>query len=160
MKELLLKKDRTGILFRLFLFILILFLTSRLFYAPYKSTGESMSPQYENGEIFFINKMAYFMDEPERYDTIIFWDDRKSEGVFKRIIGLPGETIEIKKGEIHINNKPHQNIFGLGLINNGEFISFNPLKIPENSYFVIGDNRNDTFFGVIKRDKIVGKTIF
>jgi signal peptidase I len=100
------------------------------------------------------------MDKPRRYDAIIFWDEKESEGVFKRVIGLPGETVTIKDGKIYIDNKPHQNIFGIGLINGKGFFSAAPIKVPKNSYFVIGDNRDDTFFGVIGEDEIVGKAIF
>lgn len=108
-------------------------------------------------------RLSYLMDNPERGDIIIFrYPDDESILFIKRIIGMPGETVEIKDGITFVNGKkleePYLQVEQLG--------EFGPYSVPQGCYFVMGDNRNNsrdsrywnnTF---VERDQIVGKAIF
>ncbi len=118
----------------------------------------SMEPNLHPGQRLLINKVVYKFHEPERGDVIVFPNpNNPDEDYIKRIIGLPGETIEIKDGVVYIN--------GLGLdepyIKDPPSRPFPGQKIPENEYFVLGDNRNnssDSRAGwTVPQESIVGK---
>ncbi|MDO4647649.1 MAG: signal peptidase I [Eubacteriales bacterium] len=103
--------------------------------------------------------------DPERYDIVIFhYPDDESQLYIKRIIGLPGETVEIRQGKVYINGseKPLEDSF----INGEPVGDFGPYEVPEDSYFMLGDNRqnskdsrywNNKF---VRFDQIVGKALF
>ena len=111
------------------------------------------------------NRFAYSFSDPQRFDIIIFrYPDDESQLFIKRIIGLPGETVEIQDGKIYLNGSDEP----LEDVQTKETMvgSFGPYTVPENSYFVMGDNRNDskdsrywtnTF---VTKDEILGKAIF
>ena len=100
-------------------------------------------------------------NNPERYDIIVF---RESESVnyIKRVIALPGETIQITEGKIYINERAIFDAYGNAKMEDGG-IAKKPIKLGQDEYFVLGDNRNaskdsrDKAVGVIKRDQIIGK---
>lgn len=128
--------------------------------------GSSMEPNFNNGQRLLISKAAYFFGEPERGDVIIFAppDSIGSDDDFiKRIIGLPGEVVEIKDGVIYV----YQEDGNVLVLDEGEYIheptrgSFLSDTIPPDSYFVLGDNRNNSndsrIFGTVSRRDIVGK---
>lgn len=120
--------------------------------------GISMEPSFHNEQRLLINKIAYRLHEPERGDVIVFQPANGQQGDFiKRIIALPNDTIEIKKEAVYINgeklNEPY--------IKSPPNYTIEQQKIPENSYFVLGDNRNrsnDSHNGwVVPRQNITGK---
>jgi len=120
--------------------------------------GISMEPSFHNEQRLLINKITYRLHEPERGDVIVFQPTTSQEGDFiKRIIALPNDTVEIKKEAVYINgeklNEPY--------IKSPPSYTIKEQKIPENSYFVLGDNRNksnDSHNGwVVPRQNIVGK---
>ncbi|TET66492.1 MAG: signal peptidase I [Dehalococcoidia bacterium] len=120
--------------------------------------GISMEPSFHNEQRLLINKIAYRLHEPERGDVIVFQPANNQEGDYiKRIIALPNDTVEIKKEAVYINgeklNEPY--------IKSPPSYTIKEQKIPENSYFVLGDNRNksnDSHNGwVVPRQNIVGK---
>ena len=127
--------------------------------------GDSMNPTLESGDSLWINMLAYKFGDPERFDIIVF-PYQDDVHYIKRIIGLPGETIQITEGgEILINGKVlDEPIKFERMRNNG--IASTPITLGENEYFVLGDNRNNSRdsrwadVGLIKRDKIVGKAVF
>lgn len=137
-----------------------------IYYALEKTTmvGASMESTLNDGESIIINKFSYRFSKPKRYDVIVFKQSGKEHNFYniKRIIGLPGETVQIKKNVIYINDKPIKDIvktepmanYGLA----GEVI-----KLEENEYFVLGDNRNNSedsrFANIanVRRDEIIGK---
>lgn len=101
----------------------------------------SMEPNLHPGQRLLINKVIYKLHEPERGDVIVFPNpNNPDEDFIKRIIGLPGETIEIKDGVVYIN--------GLRLdepyIKDPSSHPFSEQKIAEDNYFVLGDNRNNS----------------
>jgi signal peptidase I len=107
----------------------------------------SMEPNLHEGQRILINKLVYKFHEPERGDIIVFPSpDNPDEEYIKRIIGLPGEVVEMKDGIVYIH-QPDGNVFAL---DEQEYIA-NPAKnhflsdtIPPDNYFVLGDNRNNS----------------
>ena len=126
-----------------------------------KVEGNSMESTLENGDDIIVEKFSYLTNNPERYDISVF---RESESVnyIKRVIALPGETIQITEGKIYINERAIFDAYGNAKMEDGG-IAEKPIKLGQDEYFVLGDNRNaskdsrDKAVGVIKRDQIIGK---
>lgn len=140
--------------------VIALFITN--FVASHtKVEGNSMESTLENGDDIIVEKFSYLTNNPERYDIIVF---RESESVnyIKRVIALPGETIQITEGKIYINERAIFDAYGNAKMEDGG-IAEKPIKLGQDEYFVLGDNRNaskdsrDKAVGVIKRDQIIGK---
>ena len=124
----------------------------------------SMEPNLHEGQRIIISKIVYWFHEPERGDIIVFPNpNNPDEEYIKRIIGLPGETVEIKNGAVHI----HQTDSNTLVLDESEYID-DPANgdyvsdiIPEDNYFVLGDNRNNSYDSrrgwTVPRDEIVGK---
>lgn len=108
-------------------------------------------------------RLSYLLSDPKRGDIIVFpFPDNEEVDYIKRIIGLPGETIEGKDGLVYINGEALQESYVTEKLNE----DFGPYEIPAGSYFMMGDNRNlseDSRYWVnkyVKRDKIRGKALF
>lgn len=126
--------------------------------------SESMEKTIMTGDRFFGNRLAYLFDDPERYDIVVFkYPDDESQLFVKRVIGLPGETVEIKDGKVYINGSktPLDDSFTPETPTG----DYGPYVVPEGSYFMLGDNRNhsgDSRFWkqpYVQKDKIVGKAV-
>lgn len=144
--------------------IIVVFVVNNVVLINAKIPSESMEETIMTNDRIFGFRLAYKFDEPKRYDVIIFkYPDDPSELFIKRIIGLPGETVAMRDGKVYINDseEPLDDSFcpekPLG--------DFGPYTVPENSYFMLGDNRNyskDSRFWNIKYvsdDLIVGKAL-
>lgn len=127
--------------------------------------SESMEKTIMTGDRFFGNRLAYLFDDPERFDIVVFkYPDDESQLFVKRVIGLPGETVEIKDGKVYINGSetPLDDSFTPETPTG----DYGPYAVPEGSYFMLGDNRNhsgDSRFWkqpYVEKEKIVGKAIF
>lgn len=129
-----------------------------------KIPSESMEQTIMTGDRVFGNRLAYLFEKPKRFDIVIFkYPDHEKELFIKRIIGLPGETVEIKDGKVYIDGseEPLDDSFTpeepLG--------DYGPYVVPENSYFMLGDNRNyskDSRFWnnpYVAEEKILGKAV-
>lgn len=125
----------------------------------------SMEKTIMTGDRFFGNRLAYLFDDPERFDIVVFkYPDDESQLFVKRVIGLPGETVEIKDGKVYINGSetPLDDSFTPETPTG----DYGPYVVPEGSYFMLGDNRNhsgDSRFWkqpYVEKEKIVGKAIF
>ena len=129
--------------------------------------GQSMDPALNNQDVVLINKRAYTFSDPKRYDIIAFKLKEDSESYFniKRIIGLPGETVQIKNGKIFIDGNVLTDLPFEDLIMT-EGLALDEITLGENEYFVIGDNCNnseDSRFvniGNISEKEISGKVFF
>lgn len=126
--------------------------------------GDSMEGILRNGEQVLVNQMIYKIDAPDRYDIIAF---TKDEHVYvKRIVGLPGDTIEIKEGHLVINGEAvSYNRKAEGMIYEG-VCEDAPVTLERNSYFVLGDNWNasedsrSVSVGMVNRSEMIGKVWF
>ncbi len=133
-----------------------------------KIKGDSMENTLKDGDKIIINKLAYSFGEPKRYDIVVFpYNKDKNIYYVKRIIGLPGETIQIINSSIFINGKLLYESFGKESMDEyTEGIAKDKVKLGEDEYFVLGDNRNDSTdsrdseVGAIKKEDMVGKAIF
>lgn len=126
----------------------------------------SMEDTVMTGDRLIGNRLAYKNDIPQRFDVIIFkFPDNESELYIKRIIGLPGETVTITGGKVYINDSttPLDDSFTKEI---PATTSFGPYYVPSNSYFVMGDNRNNSYDSrywshtFVKSEQILGKAMF
>ena len=117
--------------------------------------GDSMHPSQANLDIVLVNKLSYDFQTPKVGDVIVFWDYIDREFLIKRVIGVPGDTIEVIEGFIFKNDKLYFDEFSHINLNGG--ISHHPDVLGEKEYWVIGDNRDNTWYGVIHEDQIVGQ---
>jgi signal peptidase I len=120
--------------------------------------GPSMEPTVEEKQRLLINKLVYFLHGPQRGDIIVFQPPNKQQPDYiKRLIGLPGDTIEIKSGYVYINGKKLEEPYTKSLPN----YNLSAMRLPDDHYFVLGDNRNnsnDSHNGwTIQKEDIVGK---
>ena len=116
------------------------------------------------GDRIFGNRLAYLFDDPERFDIVIFkYPDDESQRFIKRVIGLPGETVEIREGKVYINGSdtPLDDSF----TPETPVGNFGPYTVPEGCYFMLGDNRNNSRDSrmwdnpYVKKEKILGKAV-
>lgn len=126
--------------------------------------GTSMEYTLSDGDNLIVDKISYRFSDPERFDIIVFPFQYKEDTYYiKRIIGLPGETVQIdEKGTIYIDGEELVESYGREVIKDPG-IAAEPIKLGEGEYFVLGDNRNassdsrDPSVGVIKREDIIGR---
>lgn len=135
-------------------------------YAVEKTTmlGVSMNTTLNDGDKIIINKLAYIKGEPERNDVIVFSQSKSGHGYYniKRVIGLPGETVEIVNGEVYINGVRLTEVIPVEAMRVAG-LADDAILLGENEYFVLGDNRNyseDSRFaniGIVVKNDIIGK---
>ena len=129
--------------------------------------GESMAPTLENDDAVIINKFIYEISSPNRNDIVVFkpYGNEKLHYYIKRVIGLPGETVQITDGKIYINGEVLEENIDVDTITNPG-IANNPITLGVDEYFVLGDNRNnseDSRFaeiGNVNKEDIAGKAWF
>ena len=129
----------------------------------YTVNGDSMLPTLHHGERLLVDKISYRFVEPSRGEIIVFKNPSDtSEQFVKRVIGLPGDTIAIIQGVVYINDQPIDEDYTLAPAR----IGFSSQVIPKGTYFVLGDNRNnseDSRFGrvgFLPRELIIGRAIW
>lgn len=129
----------------------------------YKVSGNSMNDIFNDGQTVLINRLIYVFEEPARYDIIYFRPQgiSSSRTYIKRIIGLPGETIQIIQGKVYVNGSVLTDDINSEVILSAGLAS-SPITLSENEYFVLGDNRNNSedsrfsAIGNVKRENIIG----
>jgi signal peptidase I len=133
------------------------------FYQPVKVEGTSMAPLLADQERIFINKFVYRVEKIERGDVVVFWyplDQTKS--FIKRVVGLPGDEVEIRRGRVYINGKMLEEPYVPEEY--ADHSTMSPLRVPVDEYFVMGDHRissNDSrIFGPVPGSFIYGKAVF
>ncbi len=128
--------------------------------------GSSMEPMLSNGDNLIVDKITYRFRDPQRYDIIVFpFKYQENTYYIKRIIGLPGETVQIdEQGNIYIDGEVLPENYGREIIRPDTVgIATNPIVLGEDEYFVMGDNRNNStdsrteIVGNIKREDIIGR---
>ena len=139
-------------------FFIITFIGQRTYVS-----GSSMESTLSHGDNLIVDKITYRFASPKRYDIIVFpFRYKENTYYIKRIIGLPGETIQIQDGSIYINGEILSESYGREVMKSSG-LAEEPIVLGEDEYFVLGDNRNDSTdsrdpnVGVIHRDEIIGR---
>lgn len=132
--------------------------------ARYIPSG-SMLPTLEINDRLIVDKLSYRFTNPERGDIIVFYptqtlqEQNFKDAFIKRVIGLPGETVEVRGERVYINNIPIKERY----IEEGPTYQYGPVLVPEGNYLVLGDNRNNSYdshyWGFVPREKIIGRAV-
>ena len=138
-----------------YIIVIILVLLIKFFVvSPIRVNGSSMYSTLRDGDIMILNIIDYKFNDIERFDIVVVKE--KNELIIKRVIALPGEKVTYKDNKLYINDKLVKDKYGNGFTNNFNY------KIPKGTYFVLGDNRENSMdsrvFGPFKRKDIIGKT--
>ena len=159
-------KSRTGSALRemvetILLTLLIYILIRTFLIENYRVVGHSMDPTLADQQFLVVNKLDYRLREPRRGDIIVFFDPRNGDRkLIKRIIGLPGETIEVHGGQVIVDGQALDEPY---IQNQGRYSEM-PTLVPEGQYYVLGDNRSNSSdshnWGTLPEDKIVGRAWF
>lgn len=148
--------------------IIAIILKSLVFANAIVPTG-SMLNTIQEGDRIIASRLAYINNDPERYDVIIFsFPDDEKQPFVKRVIGLPGETVQVVKGVVYVTKTDGEIIqlddsFVTNCKPNGDF---GPYVVPEDCYFMMGDNRNSSWDSrywnnkYVHKSKIIGKVMF
>lgn len=139
-------------------FIIITFVGQRTYVS-----GSSMENTLSHGDNLIVDKLTYRFSAPKRFDIIVF-PFRYEDNVYyiKRIIGLPGETIQIQDGEIYVNGEVLEESYGREVMKSAG-LAADPITLGDDEYFVLGDNRNDSTDSrdpnvrLIHKDEIIGR---
>jgi len=130
--------------------------------------SDSMFPTLEIGDRLVIEKVSYYFRPPQFGDIIVFNPPSQLQEIgyaadqafIKRVIGQPGQVVEVKKGQVYVDDQP---LFERYIAEEPNY-QLLPVKVPENSYFVMGDNRNDSndshVWGFLPKENIIGRAVF
>jgi signal peptidase I len=132
-------------------------------YQPVKVEGTSMAPLLSDQERIFINKFVYRFEPIDRGDVVVFWYPLdRSKSFIKRVIALPGETVEIRRGVVYVNGREIAEPYVPPQY--ADVSDYGPATLPTGSYFVMGDHRissNDSrVFGPVAAQYIYGRAVF
>ena len=154
--------------------LLIAFVVRSFIFEPVYVDGDSMYPTLRHGEIMYVSKTAYgtsffgipFTDigtrftvggNPERFDVVVCHYEDGDYNVVKRVVGIPGDTVELKGGFLYVNGVRQTEKF----LHEPILSNFGPVTVPEGEYFLMGDNRNSSKdsrqVGTVSRSEIVGR---
>ena len=138
---------------------LLLFLVINTISARIRVDGRSMEPTLKSGQFVLVNKLAYKIGSPQYGDIIVFHYPRNPDQEYiKRVIGLPGDLVEIKAGQVFVNDQLIDEPYILN-----EPTYQDRVRVPVNALFVLGDNRNNSSdshtWGAVPLESVVGKAI-
>jgi signal peptidase I len=154
----------------IFLIIVVFVLFGVFAVQPVVVEGTSMLPQLHDGERLLVNKLVYYKIQSvswghlERGDIVVFWYPKEPDKSYvKRIIGLPGEIVEVRNGQVFINGAELNEQY-LDTEHNQALPSFPPRRVDEHHFFVMGDNRDNSsdsrYWGLVPEKYIYGKAFF
>ena len=154
----------------IFLIIVVFILFGVFVVQPVVVEGTSMLPELHDGERLLVNKLVYYKIQSvswghiSRGDIVVFWYPREPDKSYvKRVIGLPGETVEVRNGKVLIDGRVLDEEY-LDAEHNQALPSFPPKKVEEHHYFVMGDNRDNSsdsrYWGLVPEKYIYGKAFF
>lgn len=130
--------------------------------------GPSMQPNFHEGQFLIVSRLHYLLGQPSRGDIIVFDppgdDDQPNDPLLiKRLIGLPGDTIEIRNTQLYINGELRNEPYTAEPCEPSRCRD-NSWQLGDNEYFMMGDNRNNSrdsrVFGVVTRERIIGEAVF
>lgn len=153
-----------------FLIIVVFILFGVFFVQPVVVEGTSMLPQLHDGERLLVNKLVYYKIQSvswghiERGDIVVFWfPNDPDKSYVKRVIGLPGEMVEVRTGKVFVDGKQLTESY-LDAEHNQSLPSAAPRKVDDHHYFVMGDNRDNSsdsrYWGLVPEKYIYGKAFF
>jgi signal peptidase I len=158
-------------LFRVIVLIIVVFILLGVFFVqPVVVEGTSMLPQLHDGERLLVNKLVYYKIQSvswghiERGDIVVFWyPNDPDKSYVKRVIGLPGEMVEVRAGKVYIDGVQLEEDY-LDSEHNQALPSWPAKKVEEHHYFVMGDNRDNSsdsrYWGLVPEKYIYGKAFF
>ncbi len=122
---------------------------------PVRVDGDSMNKTFNDGDILILYKLSNI----ERFDIVVLHEEADDEKIIKRIIGMPGDTVAIKDGDIYINDEKIDDEYAYGMTSD-----YDRITLKDDEYFILGDNRliskDSRYFGPVKEKDIKGKVIF
>ena len=140
-----------------------------VFYIGHRTSevGQSMAPTLENRQKILINRFIYSITDPKPNDVVVFLPNgnEKSHYYVKRVIGVPGDKVQIKEGMVYVNGEPFEEAVEMPAILDAE-LAAEEITLGEDEYFVLGDNRNNSEdsryanIGNIKKEYMIGKAWF
>ncbi len=157
-----------GEIFKIVVIALVIVVPIRYFiFQPFFVRGQSMEPSFYNGDYLIIDEISYRFDSPERGEVVVFkYPDYPSQKYIKRIIGLPGETIEVRDGKVLITDRQGETF----ALEEKDYLSSSfthgnlELNLGRGEYFVMGDNRplssDSRRWGELPEEYIIGKVFF
>jgi len=114
--------------------------------------GSSMETTLHNGQRVILVKAAYWFSEPQRGDVVVFYSPSRKKEIIHRIVGLPNEKVEIRNGQVYINNSKLEEPYI-----QGNLINRAPEIVPDGNYLIVGDNRYEAASDIVPRNEIRGK---
>lgn len=157
-------------IFKIVVIALVIVIPIRYFlFQPFFVKGQSMEPNFESNDYLIVDEISYRFRDPDRGEVIVFRNPQnQSQRFIKRIIGLPGETVELKEGRVMIS-KDSEKFFLDEAVYLPIFVPTNPrifesITLKKDEYFVLGDNRANSsdsrVFGTLPRQNIIGRVVF
>ena len=145
-----------------YVMIIFIVIVIRLFFVdPVRVDGHSMDTTLQNGEIMLLNKIVYRRHDIKRFDIVVIKENNKL--IIKRVIGLPNETVEYKDNVLYINGEKVDDPYPSTNTDDFTIQDIGHVKVPGDTYFVMGDNRADSLdsrypqVGVINKSQILGR---
>lgn len=144
---------------------IVIFLIVRLAVQNFKVSGISMLPTVHNGDLVLVNKVDYTFESPGRGDVIVFKaPPQPSDDYIKRVIGVPGDLVRIRAGKgVWVNNHKLAESYIAQVPSYSWPLAGGSKRVPRNDYFVLGDNRNNSYdshaWGYVPRKNIIGKAL-
>jgi len=136
----------------------LIFLGIRLVVQNFRIEGRSMEPNLHTGQYLLVNKLAYHgFGQPQRGDIVVFQAWEQEKDFIKRIVGLPGDEVEIHDGAVYVNETPLDEPY----LDQPTADNVGPIRLTEDQYYVMGDNRGNSSdsrtYGPLPADRVVGK---
>lgn len=154
-------------LFKIALIALAIVLPIRYFlFQPFIVKGESMSPNFENGDYLIVDEISYRFSSPQRGDVIVFnYPKDTAQRFIKRVIGLPRETVDITGGKVEITKNGEKSFLTEKYLSDDlKTIGNVNVVLADDEYFVLGDNRDYSYdsrsWGTVPQENIIGKAFF
>lgn len=142
---------------RLVLLVVMSLVAFKLVLVPVQVTGHSMEPSYRNGRLNFMHRLAYRLHGPQRGDVVGIQFEGSRLILLKRVVALPGERVSVRHGRVYVNGAPLDEPYARGT-------DIPPTReevlLEADQYFAIGDNRDDSAYGLVRRSEIQGKVLF
>lgn len=157
-------KELAGWLIYILIIIALTYLIITFVGQRTRVSGSSMETTLSDGDNLIVDKLSYRFKEPNRFDIIVFpYQHEENTFYIKRIVGMPGETIQVVDGYTYVNGELlSSDIYGTEVMDSPG-IAAQPIELGEDEYFVLGDNRNhssdsrDASVGVLKRENLIGR---